>query len=92
MGLVMAPFFDIALADVEERETGSASGVLNAVQQLGGSIGVAVLGTAFFSYAADGGTVPATQWTALMAAAAFVAALAAAFLLPRHAREGTAGH
>ncbi|MFE0626105.1 MFS transporter [Streptomyces sp. NPDC058864] len=92
MGLVMAPFFDIALADVEERGTGSASGVLNAVQQLGGSVGVAVLGTAFFSYAADGGTVPAAQWTALMAAAAFVAALAAAFLLPRRAREGAAGH
>ncbi|WP_328917580.1 MULTISPECIES: DHA2 family efflux MFS transporter permease subunit [unclassified Streptomyces] len=54
LGVVMAPFFDIALAGVSDEETGSASGVLNAVQQLGGSIGVAVLGTVFFSRAGQG--------------------------------------
>jgi EmrB/QacA subfamily drug resistance transporter len=48
MGLLMAPFFDIVLAGVEQHETGSASGALTAVQQLGSALGVAVLGTLFF--------------------------------------------
>ncbi|MFD0788154.1 MFS transporter, partial [Micromonospora azadirachtae] len=49
MGLVMSPFFDIVLSGVEPAETGSASGTLTAVQQLGGALGVAVLGTVFFA-------------------------------------------
>jgi EmrB/QacA subfamily drug resistance transporter len=48
MGMLMAPFFDIVLAGVEHHETGSASGTLTAVQQLGSALGVAVLGTLFF--------------------------------------------
>jgi EmrB/QacA subfamily drug resistance transporter len=48
MGVLMAPFFDIVLAGVEPHETGSASGTLTAVQQLGSALGVAVLGTMFF--------------------------------------------
>src|SRR5690606_35636179 len=37
MGLAMAPFFDIVLAGVEPRESGSASGTLTAILQLGGA-------------------------------------------------------
>jgi EmrB/QacA subfamily drug resistance transporter len=48
MGLAMAPFFDIVLAGVEKHETGSAAGTLTAVQQLGGALGIAVLGTILF--------------------------------------------
>jgi EmrB/QacA subfamily drug resistance transporter len=50
MGVLMAPFFDIVLAGVETHETGSASGTLTAVQQLGSALGVAVLGTLFFGF------------------------------------------
>ncbi|WP_127500035.1 MFS transporter [Actinoplanes solisilvae] len=49
MGLAMAPFFNIVLAGVDDEETGSASGALTSVQQLGGAFGVAVLGTIFFA-------------------------------------------
>ncbi|WP_390315890.1 MFS transporter [Streptomyces gamaensis] len=49
MGLVMGPFFSTVLAAVEPRETGSAAGTLTAVQQFGSALGVAVLGTVFFS-------------------------------------------
>ncbi len=45
MGLMMAPLFDLVLARVADHEVGSASGVLNAGQQLATSLGVAVLGT-----------------------------------------------
>jgi EmrB/QacA subfamily drug resistance transporter len=50
MGGVVAPFFNIALGDVDDSEVGSASGLLNAIQQLGSSIGVAVLTTAFVGF------------------------------------------
>ncbi|MFI9247470.1 MFS transporter [Streptomyces sp. NPDC053086] len=54
MGLLMAPFFEIVLASVEQHETGSASGTMTAVQQLGGAFGVALLGTVFFGLLGGG--------------------------------------
>jgi predicted MFS family arabinose efflux permease len=47
LGLFTVPFFTIALQDVRPEETGSAAGLLNAVQQLGGTLGVALLGSVF---------------------------------------------
>src|SRR6185312_10639260 len=47
MGLLIAPLFSIILAAVNDEEVGSASGVLNAIQQLGSAMGVAVIGTVF---------------------------------------------
>ncbi|MFC5905963.1 MFS transporter [Streptacidiphilus monticola] len=90
MGLLMAPFFDIALAGVADHETGSASGVLNAVQQLGGSIGVAALGTGFFSWATHHGFTDATGWTLACTAAALGIAAGLTFLLPRMPRKDSA--
>lgn len=48
MALIMTPMFSIVLSDVDPKNAGSASGVLNAVQQLGGAIGVALIGVIFF--------------------------------------------
>jgi EmrB/QacA subfamily drug resistance transporter len=48
MALIMAPMFSVVLADVDPKNAGSASGVLNAVQQLGGAIGTALIGVIFF--------------------------------------------
>jgi EmrB/QacA subfamily drug resistance transporter len=48
MGLIMAPIFALVLTDVDPRHAGSASGVMNAVQQLGGAIGIALIGVIFF--------------------------------------------
>jgi hypothetical protein len=48
-GASFGQLFDFVLAGVSLDEVGSASGVLNAVQQLGNALGVAVLGTVFFS-------------------------------------------
>ncbi|MFC1415557.1 MFS transporter [Streptacidiphilus cavernicola] len=47
LGLYTVPFFSTALGRVGAQATGSAAGLLNAVQQLGGTLGVAVLGTVF---------------------------------------------
>lgn len=48
MGTVMMPIFAVALNDVDHNHAGSASGTLNAVQQVGGAIGVALIGVIFF--------------------------------------------
>jgi EmrB/QacA subfamily drug resistance transporter len=87
MGLVFGPLFNVILAGVDDREVGSASGTLNAIQQLGNSIGVAVLATIFFSLVEHGHSSPtAMTRTVLISAGLFVAALALSFLLPREAR------
>ncbi|MBB4683508.1 MFS transporter [Amycolatopsis jiangsuensis] len=49
IGLFTAPFFTTALAKVRPEENGSAAGLLNAVQQFGGTLGVAALGSLFFT-------------------------------------------
>jgi EmrB/QacA subfamily drug resistance transporter len=85
-GLMIAPVFEIVLAGVEPREVGSASGVLNAVQQLGAAIGVAVLGTVFFGAVADGFVV-ALQRTLWVDAGLMVLVLALTPMLPRRALE-----
>ena len=41
IGMMVSPLFDFILASVTDDEVGSASGVLNAMQQLAGAVGVA---------------------------------------------------
>jgi EmrB/QacA subfamily drug resistance transporter len=48
MGTVIAPLLTVILSGVPPRDAGSASGVLTTFQQLGGAIGVAVVGVVFF--------------------------------------------
>ncbi|MBA8923045.1 MFS family permease [Kutzneria viridogrisea] len=62
IGLFTTSFFTSALRQVRPQETGSAAGLLNAVQQFGGALGVAVLGSAFL-----GGTAQTACWVAVAA-------------------------
>ncbi len=48
LGCVIAPLVNIVIAGVHRQDAGSASGVLNTVQQLGGAVGVALIGVIFF--------------------------------------------
>jgi EmrB/QacA subfamily drug resistance transporter len=85
-GLLTTPLFDIVLAGVPLGMVGSASGVLNATQQLGSTAGVAALGTLFFARFDAGdpaGALTTVLWTAL--GLAVLTGLLAA-LLPRRAR------
>jgi MFS family permease len=81
-GLFATPFFTAALHRVSPQETGSAAGLLNAVQQFGGTLGVAVLGSVYLSGAGTtaAGSLAAIQhavWTAiaLLAGTAIAAAV-----------------
>jgi MFS family permease len=49
MGLIFVPLLPFILSNVDPDDAGSASGVANAVQQVGGALGIAVVGEVFFS-------------------------------------------
>lgn len=86
MGFVFGPLFRAVLGGVRQREVGSASGTIAAVQQFGGTLGVAGITTAYFALA----TGISTPMFPMVATALFIAALVAVafglvFVLPAHA-------
>ncbi len=90
MGMVFVPMFDVILAGVAPHELGSASGLLESVQQLAMSLGIAAVGTVLFGQLGAGrgaaAFVGAADHGLLVAVALLVAAYAAVFWLPKHAR------
>jgi EmrB/QacA subfamily drug resistance transporter len=90
MGMIFVPLFDIIMGEVEDHEVGSAAGALESIQQLGASLGVAVLGTVFFGVVgqqlAPSVWVDAAKWTALLTLGLTGLAFGLGFLLPRKAR------
>lgn len=86
MGLFVVSAFDTIVAAVTESELGSASGALNAIQQLGGAIGVAVLGTIFFTTLSHQGFAPALRHAMWWAVGGLAIVLIASPLLPARAR------
>ena len=49
LGTSISPMFQTVLANVSGRDTGSASGALQSIQQVGAALGVAIVGEVFFS-------------------------------------------
>jgi MFS family permease len=92
MGLFFAPVANVVLSAVRREEEGQASGANNAIRELGGVFGVAVLASVFAHY---GGYRTAETFSngmnaAVYAGAAIVALGAlAAFLIPRRSRPST---
>ena len=91
MGMVWVPLFEIVVGDVADHEVGSASGVLQAMQQFGMSLGVAGIGTLLFGALgthADRTSdfVAAAQAATLVTIALIALAVLVGFLLPRNAR------
>ncbi len=90
MGLVVAPIAQLTLTDVTATEVGTGSGLFNTVSQLGASIGIAAIGTLFFTqlrHDATSGDAAQTyghafSYTLWISVALLVIALAASYLLP----------
>lgn len=89
-GLVFVPLVDFIIGDATPEEVGTGAGLLNAVQQFAGAIGVAALGTVFFARAGD------LSVHSCFAAAELVFGIAAGLsfltlllvgLLPKHAQQ-----
>ncbi len=87
LGASFGQLFQFILTSVTMAEVGSASGVLEAVQQLSTSLGVAALGTIFFSAFGDHLPPDALQITAWVSLAPLALAFLLVFLLPRNARQ-----
>jgi EmrB/QacA subfamily drug resistance transporter len=79
-GLTFMPITSLVLRDVEHEHAGAASGLLQTMQQLGGSVGLAVVASVFAAHAVPGDFLHGARagfWAATaLAAVAFVAALA----------------
>ncbi|MBV9606844.1 MAG: MFS transporter [Solirubrobacterales bacterium] len=94
MGMVFVPMFDVILAGVAPHELGSASGLLESIQQLAMSIGIAGVGTVLFDSVGHGhgavAFVGASDHALLLAVGFLAAACAAVFWLPKHARAAHA--
>ena len=95
MALVFAPSANAVLASVRTSQTGQASGATNAIRELGGVLGIAVLATVFTSHgsylspqAYINGLMPALWVGAVvLAAGALIAAV-----LPFNTRESASAH
>jgi EmrB/QacA subfamily drug resistance transporter len=54
MGFLFGALYSAVLNGVDTKHAGSASGTLNAVQQVGGAIGIAIIGVVFFGQLTSG--------------------------------------
>ena len=93
MSLFIAPVANVVLSSVRRDQEGIASGASNAIRELGGVFGIAVLGAVFSahgSYASGSAFVAGLTPAVWVGAAAVAVAAGAALLLPR-TRRATAG-
>jgi sugar phosphate permease len=91
LGLVAPTLLDVVLAGVDPRDAGSASGALNTALQLGGAIGVALIGLVFYGALSSGGKDLAQAMTHALWYSLAIALLSALAMLllprPRSRRE-----
>lgn len=85
LGLLVVPLVNVVLAAVPPSDAGGASGVFSTAQQLGGALGVAVIGTVFFDHGGGLPSLGAFQAAAIVAAGAFAICGALTLGLPRNA-------
>ncbi len=85
LALLVIPLVNVVLAAVPVEVAGGASGLFSTAQQLGGALGVALLGTVFFGYLNGHSFQAALVHTAPYAMGAFALCAVLSMLLPRMA-------
>jgi EmrB/QacA subfamily drug resistance transporter len=85
LALLVIPLVNVVLAAVPVEAAGGASGLFGTAQQLGGAVGVALLGTVFFGYLNGHSFEAAIVRTAPYAIGAFALCAILSMLLPRTA-------
>lgn len=96
-GLVFVPLVGFILGDAAAEEVGTGAGLLNAIQQFAGAIGVAALGTVFFAragHSAAGSSFSGSYFAAAelvfgIAAGLYLLTLLLVGLLPKHAQQAS---
>ncbi|MFI8232041.1 MFS transporter [Streptomyces sp. NPDC085900] len=99
MGLIVAPLTDAVLTDVPREHAGSASGLINTVQQMGNALGLGLVSVVFFGAIGDRLTlaqvgpayVHAFQHALGWVAAVMTAIFLLMFALPRRAAQQVGG-
>jgi ABC-type glycerol-3-phosphate transport system permease component len=93
MSLFFAPVANVVLGSVRREEEGIASGANNAIRELGGVFGVAVLGAVFSArggYTSGAAFVTGLTSAVWVGAAVVAVAAVVALALPRMRRSGAA--
>ena len=85
LALLIIPLVNVVLAAVPVEAAGGASGLFSTAQQLGGAVGVALLGTVFFGYLNGHSFEASMVHTAPYAMGAFALCAVLSMLLPRTA-------
>ena len=85
LALLIIPLVNVVLAAVPVEAAGGASGLFSTAQQLGGAVGVALLGTVFFGYLNGHSFGASMVHTAPYAIGAFALCAVLSMLLPRRA-------
>ncbi|MGW3095644.1 MFS transporter [Streptomyces sp. NPDC001102] len=99
MGLIVAPLTDAVLTDVPREHAGSASGLINTVQQMGNALGLGLVSVVFFGVIGDRlaptevgpAFVHAFQHALGWVAAVMTAIFLLMFALPRRAAQQVPG-
>ena len=86
IGLVLVPLSATVLAGTDPRHAGAAAGVLATAQQVGGAVGVALVGVVFYRSLGAGAFGHAMTVALIVLAGLTVATAALVQLLPRRAR------
>ena len=92
LALLIVPLVNVVLAAVPAEVAGGASGLFSTGQQLGGALGVALLGTVFFGYLSGHSFEAALVRTTPYAIGAFALCAVLSMLLPRTAVSGEAAY
>jgi EmrB/QacA subfamily drug resistance transporter len=85
LGLLVVPLVNVVLAAVPAETAGGASGTFSTAQQVGGALGIAVIGTIFFGHAPGTHLNAAFGVAQVVVIAAYAGAGALCALLPRSA-------
>jgi MFS family permease len=85
LSLLIIPLVNVVLAAVPREVAGGAGGVFSTAQQLGGAVGIAIVGTVFFSDVATESFTAAFKHAMPVVIGLFVVAAALALVLPKTA-------
>jgi len=85
MGFCIGTLFDIAVGDVDQKEAGSASGSLSAVQQIASALGAAIITSVWFAAATT--DVSTAMITCLVVVVVLIGCCGLVALLPRKAAD-----
>jgi EmrB/QacA subfamily drug resistance transporter len=94
LGSTISPLFQMVLSSVAGRDAGSASDALQSFQQVGGALGVAIMGQIFFATLMTGGAEPHAVYSNALRLAliynicAFAVISVAVWMLPKPVVRG----